>query len=440
MTSRVEQAPLRTRDAPPPAFPALSRADLHPALADPVLASMNLLNEISDRFPAAISFAPGRPHPLSFRPESDLPRYLRRYSRYAGKRRARSALFQYGRTKGLIHELIAANLAADEGIHADPESIVVTTGCQEGLFLLCRALRSDPRDVLLVVAPTYVGISGAARLADLPVIPVGSGEDGIDLDDFQAKIEQARDLGLRPRACYIVPDFANPTGVSLPVPVRRRLVDMAADNGVLLLEDNPYGLFGARMPTLKSLDSRGAVVYLGSYAKTIMPAARVGFVVAGQPVQGGGIFADELAKIKSMITVNTSPIAQAVIGGRLLECDFSLRAANAAAAAFYAGNLKLLLAGLAERFGPASSGSAQPPVRWNQPHGGFFVVLTVPFTADDAALEHSAREHGVIWTPMHHFYEGTCGLRELRLSCSLLEPGQIGTGLDRLAALITELS
>jgi (S)-3,5-dihydroxyphenylglycine transaminase len=409
----------------------LDLGPLHSSLSDPALVSMGLLNEITERFPDAISFAPGRPYLHSFAPDEDLPRYLRTFTEYLGAEKARTQLFQYGRTKGLIHELIAANLAVDESINADPESIVVTSGCQEAMFIVCRALRSAERDVLLAVAPSYVGMTGAARLVDLPVVPVHSGDDGIDLDDFVAKITAARDQGLRPRACYLVPDFANPTGMSLSLQTRLRLLDLAAEYGVLLIEDNPYGFFGDAMPTLMSLDRHGVVVYLGTYAKTVMPAARIGYVIADQLVAGGGTFADELAKVKSMVTVNTSPIAQAVIGGKLLECGFDLRAANAAEIAFYQGNLRVMLDGLAERF------AGQPGVRWNQPGGGFFVVLSVPFNVSDNLLEHSARHHGVIWTPMHHFYGGRGGFQQIRLSCSVLRPEQISVGLDRLAGLIT---
>jgi len=434
------QLAVLTREDDPPEPPAepgvglrpLDLGELHSSLSDPTLASMGLLNEVTERFPDAVSFAPGRPYLHSFAPNEDLPRYLRAFTDYVGAEKARTQLFQYGRTKGLIHELIAANLAVDERIEADAESIVVTSGCQEAMFIVCRALRSDERDVLLAVAPTYVGMTGAARLVDLTVVPVRSGDDGIDLGDFVAKITEARDQGLRPRACYLVPDFANPTGISLSLSTRLRLLDIAADHGVLLIEDNPYGFFGDAMPTLKSLDRHGVVVYLGSYAKTVMPGARIGYVIADQPVTGGGTFADELAKLKSMVTVNTSPIAQAVIGGRLIDCGFDLRAANASEIAFYGGNLRVMLDGLAERF----AGTAG--VRWNQPGGGFFVVLSVPFHVDDDLLEYSARNHGVIWTPMHHFYGGRGGYQQIRLSCSVLRPEQISVGLDRLAGLITD--
>ncbi|WP_405164620.1 aminotransferase class I/II-fold pyridoxal phosphate-dependent enzyme [Nocardia sp. NBC_01499] len=418
--------------------------DLHPALTDPSLETMNFLNEIANRFPDAVSFAPGRPFEGLFEIDA-VPRYLDTYCRYLRERRGyseariRQTLFQYGRTKGIVHELITEQLRLDEGIDIDPESIVVTVGCQEAMVLVLRALRTDERDVVLAVSPTYVGFTGAARLVDLPVLPVASGEHGIDLDDLTAQVNAAKRAGLRPRALYLVPDFSNPSGISLDPATRRELLDRAEQMDLLVLEDNPYGLFhatdDAHVPTLKALDSRNQVVYLGSFAKTGLPGARIGFVVADQPVTDGGqpagIFADQLAKIKSMLTVNTSPIAQAIIGGKLLEHDCSMIRANAAEIKVYRRNLHYLLDGLTARF-------ADSRVRWNIPRGGFFVVMDVGFPVDDELLERSAAHHGVLWTPMCHFYARDVALNQLRLSCSSLTPEQIDIGLDRLAAMVHE--
>ncbi|HET6210690.1 MAG TPA: PLP-dependent aminotransferase family protein [Jatrophihabitans sp.] len=424
----------------------LALSELFPALQDPALNSMNFLNEVAQRFPDAVSLAAGRPFEEFFELDS-LDRYLRRFCRYLAEdlgysdEQVRRTLFQYGRTKGIVHELIAANLAIDERIEVDPESILVTVGCQEAMFLILRALRQGPDDVLLTVAPTYVGLTGAARLVDLPVWQVASGPDGVDLADLAAQLRRARAAGLRPRACYLMPDFANPSGLSMSVPARQAVLELAAAENLLLLEDNPYGLFGhtdqPRPPTLKSLDRRGSVVYLGSFAKTAMPGVRVGYLVADQRVTGpdgrSTLLADELSKLKSMLTVNTSPITQAIVGGKLLEHGGSLLAANQRERAVYTENMRQILRGLATRFADPGLG-----VSYTAPIGGFFVVVTVPFPVDDALLELSAAEYGVLWTPMHHFYEAGSAVNSLRLSCSSVTGEQIETGLDRLAALITD--
>ncbi len=415
----------------------LSVETLHGSLADPAISSMNLLNELIDEYPRAISMAAGRPHEEFF-DVGQIHQYLDSYCDHLRRDRKLSeaevtrTLFQYGATKGVIADLVAGNLAEDEDIVAAPESVVVTVGCQEAMFLVLRALRTDENDVLLAPAPTYVGLTGAALLTDTPVRPVRSTEDGIDLDDLTHQLKLAREAGKRVRACYVTPDFANPTGTSMDLPARRRLLEIAAEHGILLLEDNAYGLFGAdRLPSLKALDDAGIVVYLGSFAKTGMPGARVGYVVADQPVAGGGLLADQLSKLKGMLTVNTSPIAQAVIAGKLLRNDLSLTRANARETAIYQRNLHLTLDGLSRTLG------ACPGVTWNTPTGGFFITVTVPFTVDDDLLAHAARDHGVLFTPMHHFYGGKGGFNQLRLSISLLTPDLIDEGVSRLAALIT---
>lgn len=424
----------------------LHTAQLFGALEDPALNSMNFLNEISHRYPDAVSLAAGRPVEEFFETDA-LQRYLRRFCQYLeadlgySEEEVRRTLFQYGRTKGVVHGLIAANLARDEGISVDPEAIVVTVGCQEAMFLVLRALRTSPSDALLAVTPTYVGLTGAARLVEMPVLPVAAGSGGVDLDDLENQIRQARASGLRPRACYVMPDFANPSGVSMSLADRRRLLAIAAAEGILLLEDNPYGLFShadeQRQPTLKALDEHRSVVYLGSFAKTAMPGVRVGYLVADQPVLdsagGQSLLADQLSKIKSMLTVNTSPITQAIVGGKLLENDCSLLRANERERAVYTRNMRLMVDGLAERFPDPERG-----VTYNVPVGGFFVVVTVPFGVDDALLERSAAEYGVLWTSMHHFYEPGVEVNALRLSCSTVTPQQIEIGLDRVARLIND--
>jgi (S)-3,5-dihydroxyphenylglycine transaminase len=430
-----------------PGLVPLEIAELFPALQDPVLNSMNFLNEIANRYPQAISLAAGRPSEQTFE-LALFDRYLQRFCRYLreelgqSEEQVRRTLFQYGRTKGIVHGLIAANLVQDEGISVDPESIVVTVGCQEAMFLVLRALRTGPRDVLLAVTPTYVGLTGAARLADLPVRQVAAGPDGVDLADLSGQLALARSEGLRPRALYVMPDFANPSGLSMTRPQRQALLELAAAENLLLLEDNPYGLFtqdlDARVPTLKALDQTRQVIYLGSFAKTALPGARVGYLVADQLVRDSagnlGLLADELSKLKSMLTVNTSPISQAVVGGKLLENGGSLITATAADRDVYNANLRMLVEGIERRFPRGLHG-----VLANAPAGGFFVVVTVPFPVDDALLERSAADYGVLWTPMHHFYEAGVAINSLRLSCSVVTPAQIEPGLDRLARLILDV-
>lgn len=435
-------------ETPAPAAGArpLDLGDLHASLTDPLLDAMNFLNEVVARFPDALSFAPGRPDEGTFETE-DLTRHLRTYTDYLehdlgwSRERVRTQLFQYGRTNGVIHELIARTLANDEQITVSPESVVVTTGCQEAMLITLRALFARPEDTLLVSSPCYVGVTGAARLLDIAMCPVPEGPQGPDAAEVLAAVRRTREAGGRPRALYVVPDFANPSGASMTVEARERLLALAADEDLLILEDDPYGFFvrtGTARPTLKALDRERRVLHLGSFAKTALPGARVGYVIADQEVVGPSgrrtLLADELSKIKSMTTVNTSAISQAVIGGLLVGCDCRLRDANAAAIAHYRTTLNTVIEEL-ERHFPEERRRALG-VRWNEPTGGFFLVVDVPFVADVKALERSARHFGVLWTPMSDFFLDGGGEHQLRLSCSSLKPPQIVEGVARLARFI----
>jgi (S)-3,5-dihydroxyphenylglycine transaminase len=419
----------------------LELKDLHGSLSDPLLDSMNFLNEIVSRHREAISFAPGRPYDGLLDPAviaDYLTAYVDHLRDHAGYSpdQIRVQLMQYGPAGGIIRDLLARTVTNDENIHAPADAFVVTVGAQEGMLLVLRALCAGSTDALLAPSPCYVGISGAARLFDIPVVSVPESDLGMEADAVVGAARAARRRGLRPRALYIVPDFANPSGVSLTTEARRALLAAAADEDLLILEDNPYGLFraddGPCPPTLKALDDAGRVIYLGSLAKTGFPGARIGYVIADQRVcDSAGRFtllADELTKIKSMTTVNTSPISQAVVGGLLVRHDCRIRAASKAAVEFYRANLRRMLDALDRHF-PAGQG-----FRWNRPEGGFFVVMTVPFEADEDALERSARQHQVLWTPMRHFFTGGGGARQLRLSCSAVPPGLVDEGVRRLAA------
>jgi (S)-3,5-dihydroxyphenylglycine transaminase len=445
----------------PPSFP-LQRSSLHASLSDPDLDSMAFLNEIADRYPEAVSFAPGRPYEGFFEVE-DVFAGLRGFLDHlveSGRtpREAGNTLYQYGPSAGIIRELIADTLRADEGIEAAPEAIVVTVGAQEAMLLVVRALCADPRDVLLVSTPCYVGIIGAAKLLNVRLATIPErGAAGLSPADVECAIETQRRAGLRPRALYLVPDHSNPSGNTLTLEAREELLHLSRQHGVLLIEDSPYRLVGPepRLPTLKALETANAprpedrtVVHIGSFAKSMFPGARVGYVVADQPVRTEGAasgaaavtLAGELARIKSMVTLNTSPVSQAVVAGTLLACRGRLSELNQAAARHYGENLRTLRDELDRHFpvDPADpAGRRVGGVDWNTPQGGFFLTFDVPFAADAAALFRSAEVHGVLWTPMSYFYPEGGGERQIRLSFSALTPDRIREGVARLAAFIS---
>jgi (S)-3,5-dihydroxyphenylglycine transaminase len=426
--------------------PTVLRKDgLHASLSDPVLDTMNFLNEVTMRFPEAISFAPGRPYDGFFDTE-DIFSHLRRYlDHLAGQGRSpqqiRTAMYQYGTTAGQIRELIADSLRVDERIDVAPQSIVVTVGAQEGMLLVLRALIAGPDDVLLVSSPCYVGITGAARLLDIAVVDVEEPVEGFSCARVEAAILRERARGRQPRAFYVVPDHSNPSGTTMGPQARAELLELAARHHLLIIEDSPYRLVspGEPWPTLKSQDRTGVVVHLGSYAKTVFPGARVGYVVADQRIvdeQGRAtLLADELSKIKSMVTVNTPSLSQAVVAGTLLAAGGRISEWNAKPACYYGDAMQDTLRQLDRRL-PAEQRD-RLGVRWNRPTGGFFLSVRVSFETDEAALARAAGDHGVIWTPMRYFYPSGGGDRTMRLSTSYLTPAEIDEGIARLAAFIT---
>jgi len=420
---------------------------------DESLNVMNFLNEVVLRYPRAVSFAPGRPAEQHF----DVLGSLGKIERFVAHRAAltgwdRAAVYadlgQYNRTNGIIQDLVARQLAEDEGIHAAPESIVVTAGAQEGMVILLLGLFDPATDVLLSSDPTYIGITGLARIVGIPVHPIPTGEDGLAPAAVAAAIREVRRQGRVPRAVYDIPDFNNPMGTRMPEAARRALLEVVHREGVLLFEDNPYGMFaydGEPLPTLKSLDERGDVVYLGSFSKTLYPGLRIGYLVADQVVRGArgadtepSPLALELSKVKSLTTVTTPPLLQAIVGGLLLENGGSLKGLMAAKLPFYRENRDRMLACLAERFG-ADSGAG---VRWNRPEGGFFLTLTLPFDFTEARLTACARDYGVIVCPMSFFSilgEKGGRNREIRLSFSYVTPDQIAEGIARLARFVGDV-
>jgi (S)-3,5-dihydroxyphenylglycine transaminase len=409
---------------------------------------MNFLNEVVLRYPQAVSFAPGRPAEEHFDVEGSLAKialWVDHHARETG--RARDAVFadlgQYGKTNGIIKDLIARQLAADEGIAADPAAIVVTSGAQEGMAILLMGLFAEG-DVLLASDPTYIGITGLAKILGVPLHPVPSGPEGLEPAAVAAAVREVRSAGGRPRALYDVPDFNNPLGTRMPLAARRGLLALCRREGVLVIEDNPYGAFaydGAPSPTLKSLDREAAVLYMGSFSKTLFPGLRMGYLVADQEVETATgrrvLLAEELSKVKSLTTVNTPQLLQALVGGILLEQGGSLASLMAAKLPTYRARRDAMLAALDERFGrDPALGRA---VSWNRPEGGFFLTVSLPFAFGAAELDACARDFGAIVCPMPFFevLPGRGGReREIRLSFSYVSEARIAEGIARLARFV----
>ncbi|MFC7518453.1 PLP-dependent aminotransferase family protein [Herbaspirillum sp. GCM10030257] len=405
---------------------------------------MNFLNEVAQNYPSAISFASGRPAEQFFNLEAwinRLPLFVEYFATQNGLslETARNLIGQYGRTNGIMCDLIARQLALDEGVSCKPAQIVVTAGCQEAMNLCVTRLCRHPDDIILSRSPAYIGITGIADLNGIPIAPFVVDDSTPPADALEQAIRNARYEGKRPRLLYLVPDFDNPTGTVLSRDARLQMIEVCARNGIVILEDNPYGMFrynGKSVPTMFSLDTKACVVYLGTYSKTICPGLRVGFAVVPEGEMPGGQsgagMLDALSQAKSFVTVNTSQIGQAIAGAILLSQACSLRDLIAPVIQHYRTNRNAMLDSLAFAFS-----AHKDMVSWNQPDGGFFLTLRLPFKFGREEAEICASEYGVLTMPLSFFALGEDGRNQVRLAFSNSEPEQIRTGIERLGRFVT---
>lgn len=407
------------------------------------LSVMNFLSEAALDYPAAISFASGRPAENFFAIDA----WLRAVSVYQhGVAATEGAdafsvgcrLAQYGRTSGKINDVISVQIAADHDIIARPEQIVVTSGCQEAIALCLQALCATPQDVALARNPTYIGVTGAADFARIPLVPVNVGDEGFVVS-LRTCVTQLIDQGRRPRVLYLIPEFDNPTGEVLTIEERQATLDVCSQFNVVVLEDNPYGMFrfeGEALPAMAALDRHGCVIHLGTYSKTICPAVRVGFAVLPRTLFGDSdavrILAAELSERKSFLTVNTSQLNQAMVAGILQTQGGTLENLIRPALEFYRLNRDVLLGELSKGF------QAQPGMEWNTPQGGFFLTLHLPFEFGRAEMMHCAASFGVLITPMTFFSLDDSQRNQVRISYSNLKPQEIVAGVRRLSDYVNQ--
>jgi 2-aminoadipate transaminase len=242
--------------------------------------AMRDLMAITER-PEVISLAGGLPDTSTFPPDS-----YASISQHVAAEACAKAL-QYGPTEG--HELVKqaiVEVMAAENTPVAAEELLVTTGGQQVIDLVCKTL-IDPGDVVVAEAPTYPGAVPAFCAYEADVVQVALDDDGMRVDALEETLDRLDREGRRPKFIYTVPTFQNPAGVTMSLPRRRRLVELAAERELLVLEDNPYGLLryeGDPPPPLLSLDGGVYVMYLGTFSKILSPGIRLGWVVAPPPV------------------------------------------------------------------------------------------------------------------------------------------------------------
>ena len=406
---------------------------------------MNFLNEMAEMFPKAVSFASGRPAETFFQMDEwlrQVPRFVAHFAEQEGiaPAKAMNRLAQYGRTNGILNSLIAQQVGVDEGIACRAEQVLLTTGCQEAIDLCLTALCQDEDDVVLVRSPTYIGVTGVADLNGIELASFScDAKQGMGAALAQA-VEAVEVRGKRVRVLYMIPDFDNPTGDVLSLQQRVDAIAYCAQKGIVVLEDNPYGMFryeGERVPTMFSLDRHDCVIYLGTYSKTLCPSLRVGFAILPAALAAGGegrlSLLDRLSQAKSFATVNTSQITQAIVGGVLLEKGGSLQGHIGPAVAFYRQNRDAMAAALEHCF------AGQEGVSWNVPEGGFFLTVTLPFRFGMEEAQMCARDYGVLLMPLSFFALDVRQDQMVRLAFSNTDPAAIQEGIERFSQFVKDM-
>ena len=369
--------------------------------------------------PEVISLAGGLPDTSTFPPET----FAAVTARIAEESCARA--LQYGPTEGLegTKRCIAEVMGA-EGMQVDRDDMIVTTGGQQVIDLVTKTL-IDPGDVIIAEGPTYPGAVPAFHAYQAKVVQIDMDADGMRVDLLEETLDRLEREGRRPKFVYTVPSFQNPAGVTMSLARRRRLVEVASERELLVLEDNPYGLLryeGDPTPPLYALDGGVYVMYLGTFSKNFSPGIRLGWVVAPPPV---------LEKInlgKQQADLCTSTLSQLMVQA-YFELD-NWRDYVGSLAEIYRARRDTMLDALAEDF--------PPQAEWTRPAGGLFIWATLPDFIDTTDLLARALRENVAFVPGEGaFFDGR-GRSSMRLSFSGSNEDQIREGIRRIGEVIKE--
>lgn len=330
---------------------------------------------------------------------------------------------QYGSAQGIpeLREQICEVMAL-EGIQAHPDDVVVTVGSQMALDMVTRIF-CDPGDIILAEAPSYVGALGTFTAYQAKVVHVEMDAHGLVPEALRAALSALAKTGRHAKFLYTIPNFHNPAGVTLAVERRKEILEICERAGLLVVEDNPYGLLGfegQHYPALRSTEAEN-VVYLGSFSKTFAPGLRVGWALAPHGVREKLVLAAESA------ILCPPAFTQAVVSRYLAAHDWM-------------GQIKAYREAYRERCEAmlASLGHYLPDgCTWTIPAGGFYVWVTVPDGMDTKAMLPRAVTERVAYVPGTAFYGDSFGSRQLRLSYCYPTPERIKEGVRRLASVIS---
>ena len=331
---------------------------------------------------------------------------------------------QYGSGQGhpQLREQIC-DVMALEGIKANPNDVLVTTGSQQALDLISRIF-IDPGDVVLVEAPSYVGALGTFAQYEASVVHVEMDQNGLIPEALRQAIKTLRYQGRRIKFLYLIPNYQNPAGVLLPADRRTEILDICRSEKIFIVEDNPYGLLGFDRPSpnaLRAEDSEN-VIYLGSFSKTIVPGFRIGWALVPQSLKEKLVIASESS------ILCPSNFSQMAIASYLANQPW--REQIASFCALYKVRRDAMLSALDAYFPKAAT--------WTKPAGGFYVWVTLPPEIDTKAMVPKAIAAKVAYVPGTAFYADGFGSWSLRLSYCYPTPERITQGVMALSKVVEQ--
>jgi 2-aminoadipate transaminase len=371
--------------------------------------------------PDIISFGGGLPAPETF-PHKELAAIAQELLL-----KEHHNVLQYGTTEGsrtLRTEV--AKWLGDQNIHVTLDDLLVTSASQQGLDLICKAF-FDPGDAVFCGLPTYLGAVQAFSLFQVTKIGVPLEDDGMDIDELESRIVAARREGRRMKGIYVIPDFQNPSGITLSLEKRQRLLEVARAYDLLIFEDNPYGhlrFSGEPIPSIFSLDDEGRTIMLLTFSKVLAAGLRLAVMVAR------GDLMDVLVRVKQPTDLCTSKFTQ-MIAARFMQ-RHGLDRHLAEIRPIYRAKKEAMVAALAKHM-PNEEG-----LRWTNPDGGLFVWVWLPEGVDAEEMLPRAIAHKVAYVPGASSYVDGGGRNTMRLAYSLCSPEQIDEGIRRLADVVTE--
>jgi 2-aminoadipate transaminase len=331
---------------------------------------------------------------------------------------------QYGASvgyAGLIDQL-RTKLSRDNGVAAERENVLITAGASQAIDLVCSAML-NPGDVVLSEEPTWMGAVRIFKQHKATCVGIPVDNEGMRLDVLESRLAEFKAKGIQPKLIYVIPTFQNPTGVTTPLHRRLRLLELAKEYNVAIMEDDAYfdlRFSGERIPMLVTLDDAGLVIYTGTFSKIMAAGMRLGWIVG--PAQ----LIEKAAKLKA--DGGTSPFTS-----------------NVAAEYAASGELAEHIVDLVDiyrrrRDTMADALKTEMPegVKWTAPNGGFFMWLTLPEGCDSVDMLPEARAHGVEFLPgTGCFFDGS-GRSNIRLSFSFSDEEAIRRGVKILAGIIRE--